>query len=215
MADQNESNKKNINTFADDIDRSPLLTELERIGATVSRKGIQRSQLEDKIREEGKLLNQLIEQGKTTPQFTSSPFYQEQTLGLKENIKKLRTKINTLDVAARSRAEVEASNYIARQFGSSAINAQTAVMQKETSTQNRAFSLSGESFDELEARRQDVLASIRVRERTVQSEVKGAFTGRGQVDPEKSAAIGVMTGGLQNELKELATISAAQAIQIS
>lgn len=215
MADQNQSNKKGMNTFADDIDRSPLLTELERIGATVSRKGVQRAQLEDRIREEGKLLNQLLEQGRTTPQFTSSPFYQEQTQGLRESIRGLRTKMNTLDTTARGRAETEASNYIARQFGSTAINAQAAVMQKEASTQNRAFSMSGQSFDELEARRQDVLSSIRVRERTVQNEVKGVFTGRGQVDPEKSAAIGVMAGGLQGELKELATINAAQAIQRS
>lgn len=215
MADQNQSNKKGMNTFADDIDRSPLLTELERIGATVSRKGVQRAQLEDRIKEEGKLLNELLNQGRSTPQFTSSPFYQEQTQGLRESIRGLRTKMNTLDTTARGRAETEASNYIARQFGSTAINSQASVMQKEASTQNRAFSMSGQSFDELESRRQDVLASIRVRERTVQNEVKGAFTGRGQVDPEKSAAIGVMAGGLQGELKELATINAAQAIQRS
>lgn len=210
----NESNnRRGMNSFADDIDRSSTLTELERIGSRASRKGIQRTQLEDRLRSEGKLLNSLLDQGRSTPEFTSSPFYQEQVSGLRDNIRSMRTTMNGLDVAARTRAETEASSYINRQFSGSMINAQTSIMQREAATQNRAFSMSGQTYDQLAARREEVLADIRVRERSAQNEVKGMFTGRGQVDPERSAAVGVMMSGAQSQLRQLATINAAQAYQ--
>lgn len=213
MADQNQSNKKGMNTFADDIDRSSTLSELERIGARASRKGIQRTQLEDRIRGEGKALNSLLEQGQSTPGFRDSPFYQEQVGGLRESIKGIRGKMNSLDTTARTRAEAEASNYITRQFSSTSINASTSSMMRESSTQNRAFSMSGMSHDELQNRREDVLADIRVRERNAQNEVKGMFSGRGEVNAEKSAAIGVMMSGTSGHIRELAQINAAQALQ--
>ncbi len=213
MAGPNESNKKGMNQFADDIDRSSTLSELERIGSRASRKGIQRTELEDRIRGEGKLLNSLLEQGRTTPEFRDSPFYQQQTSGLRESIKGVRARMNSLDTTARTRAESEASSYIARQFAPTAINAQASTMQREAATQNRAFSMSGMSHDELAARREDVLADIRVRERNAQNEVKGMFTGRGEVNPERSAALGVMMGGTRDNIRQLATLNAAQALQ--
>ena len=213
MADQNTSGKKGMNSFADDIDRSSTLSELERIGARASRKGYQRSQLEEKIKSEGKLLNSLYDQARTTPEFKDSPFFQEQTGGLRESIRATRGKMNTMDTTARTRAESEASNYIARQFSTTSINAQTSGMQKEAATQNRAFAMAGASHDDLAARREDVLADIRVRERNTQNEVKGMFSGRGEVNPEKSAALGVMMSGTSGHLRELATLNAAQVIQ--
>lgn len=213
MADQNQSNKKGQNTFADDIDRSSTLSELERIGQRAQRKGYQRTQLEDRIKSEGKLLNSLMEQGRTTPEFRDSPFYQEQTGSLRESIKGIRGKMNSMDTTARTRAESEASNYIGRQFAPTTINAQTSGMQRESAIQNRAFSMSGQSYDELSAKREDVLADIRVRERNAQNEVKGMFSGRGEVNPEKSAALGVMMGGTQEHIRQLATINAAQTLQ--
>lgn len=213
MADQNQSNKKSMNTFADDIDRSSVLSELERIGMNTSRKGVQRTQLEDRIRGEGKLLNSLLEQGRTVNGFTDSPFYQEQTGALRESIRGLRQKMNSLDTTARTRAETEASNYIARSFNASSINSQASILQKEAATQNRAFSMANMSYDELNQRRDDVMSDIRVRERNAQNEVKGMFTGRGQVDPERSAAVGVIMGGTQNNIRDLAAINAAQGLQ--
>lgn len=214
MADQNESNnRRGMNTLADDIDRSPVLSELERIGARASRKGIQRTELEDRIKGEGKLLNSLLDQGRQTPEFRNSPFYQEQTGALRESIRGIRSKMNSLDTTARTRAESEASTYIARQFAPTSINGQASTMQREAAIQNRAFSMSGQSYDELESRREEVLANIRVRERQAQNEVKGMFTGRGQVDPEKSAAVGVMMSSTQEQFRQLATINAAQAYQ--
>ena len=213
MADQNQSNKKGMNTFADDIDRSSTLSELERIGARASRKGIQRTQLEDRIRSEGKSLNSLMDLGRSNPELRDSPFYQEQTSGLQESIRGIRGKMNSLDSTARSRAEVEASNYISRQFSGSAIGKQSSSMQREAATQNRAFSMMGMSYDQLQGQREDVLADIRVRERNAQNEVKGMFSGRGQVDPEKSAALGVMMGGTSDHIRQLATINAAQTLQ--
>lgn len=202
-----------MNTFADDIDRSSTLSELERIGARASRKGIQRTELEDRIRGEGKLLNSLIDQGRSTPEFRDSPFYQEQTSSLRDSIRGIRSRMNSLDSTARSRAESEASSYISRQFSSTAINAQTSMMQREAATQNRAFSMSGLSYDELQNRREDVLADIRVRERNAQNEIKGMFSGRGEVNPERSAALGVMMSGTQEHFRSLATINAAQVLQ--
>lgn len=213
MAGPNESNKRGMNTFADDIDRSSTLSELERIGQRAGRKGIQRTELEDRIRGEGKLLNSLMDQGRETPEFRTSPFYQQQTSSLRESIRGLRGRMNSLDATANTRAESEASSYIARQFGSSAINGQASTMQREAMTQNRAFSMSGMSHDEIQARREDVLADIRVRERNAQNEVKGMYSGRGQVNPERSAAIGVMMEGTRNSVRELATLNAAQALQ--
>ncbi len=213
MADQNQSNKKGMNTFADDIDRSSTLSELERIGQRAQRKGFQRTQLEDRIKSEGKLLNSLIDQGRTTPEFRDSPFYQEQTGSLRDSIKGLRTKMNSMDTTARTRAESEASTYIGRQFASTTINAQASGIQRESAIQNRAFSMSGQSYDELSAKREDVLAEIRVRERNAQNEVKGMFEKRGTVNPEKSAALGVMMGGTREQIRELATINAAQTLQ--
>lgn len=213
MADQNQSNKKGMNSFADDIDRSSTLSELERIGARSSRKGYQRTQLEDRIKNEGKLLNSLMDQGRTTPEFRDSPFYQEQTGSLRESIKGVRGKMNSMDTTARTRAESEASNYIGRQFSTSSINAQTSTMQREAATQNRAFSMSGQTYDQLSNQRQEVLADIRVRERNAQNEVKGMFSGRGEVNPEKSAALGVAMGGTEDHIRKLATINAAQTFQ--
>lgn len=213
MADQNQSGKRGMNTFADDIDRSSTLSELERIGARAGRKGIQRTELEDRIRGEGKLLNSLLDQGRTTPEFRDSPFYQQQTSGLRDSIKGIRGRMNSLDATANSRAESEASSYIGRQFGGTAINGQAGSMQKEAAVQNRAFSMSGMSHDELAARREDVLADIRVRERNAQNEVKGMYSGRGQVNPERSAAIGVMMEGTRGNIRDLATINAAQTLQ--
>jgi hypothetical protein len=213
MADPNESNKKGMNTFADDIDRSSTLSELERIGQRAQRKGFQRTQLEDRIKSEGKLLNSLLEQGRTTPEFRDSPFYQEQTGELRQSIKGLRTKMNSMDTTARTRAESEASTYIGKQFGHAAINSQTSVLQRESAIQNRAFAMSGQTYDELQSKREDILADIRVRERQAQNEVKGMFTGRGEVNPERSAAIGVMMGGTRENIRELATINAAQTFQ--
>lgn len=214
MADQNESNnRRGMNTFADDIDRSSTLSELERIGARASRKGIQRTQLEERIRTEGRLLNSLMDQGRQTPSFMNSPFYQEQTQGLRDSIRGIRGQMNTLDTTARTRAESEASTYISRQFTPASISGQVSGMQRDSAIQNRAFSMSGQSYDQLESRRQEILADVRVRERTAQNEVKGLFSGRGQVDPEKSAALGVMMSGTQSHFKELATINAAHAFQ--
>lgn len=213
MAGPNESGKKGMNSFADDIDRSSTLSELERIGQRASRKGYQRTQLEDRIKSEGKLLNSLMDQGRTTPEFRDSPFYQEQVGGLRESIRGVRTKMNSMDATARTRAESEATNYIGRQFSGSTINAQASAMQRESSTQNRAFSMSGQTYDQLSAQREDILADIRVRERNAQNEVKGMFSGRGEVNPEKSAALGVMMGGTSEHIRQLATINAAQTLQ--
>ena len=213
MADQNKSGKSGMNGYADDIDQSPFLTELERIGSRASRKGIQRSDLEARIRREGKELNSLMEEGRKTPEFTSSPFYQEQTGALRENIKGLRGKINGLDTAARTRAESEATTYISRQFSQSSINGQVSGIQKDSVIQNRAFSMAGQSYDQLESQRADIYSSIRVRERQAIGEVKGMYSGRGQVDPEKSAALGVMMNGTTDQVRQLAMINAAQASQ--
>lgn len=213
MADQNQSGRRGMNSFADDIDQSSFLTELERIGARASRKGIQRSDLESRIRREGKELNSLLEEGRRTPEFTSSPFYQEQTSALRENIRNIRTKMNSLDTAARGRAESEASTYISRQFSQSTINGQVSSIQKESAIQNRAFSMAGQSYDALEAQRADVYSNIRVRERQALNEVKGMYSGRGQVDPERSAALGVMMNGTQDQVRQIAMINAAQAFQ--
>lgn len=213
MADQNQSNRRGMNTFADDIDQSSFLTELERIGARASRKGIQRSDLEARIKREGKELNSLLDEGRRTPEFTSSPFYQEQTGALRENIKGLRAKMNGLDTAARSRAESEASTYISRQFSPSSINGQVSGIQKESAIQNRAFSMAGQSYDQLESQRADIYSNIRVRERQALNEVKGMYSGRGQVDPERSAALGVMMNGTQDQVRQIAMINAAQAFQ--
>lgn len=214
MADQNSSgNRRGMNTFADDIDQSSFLTELERIGARASRKGIQRSELENRIRREGRELNSLLEEGRRTPEFTSSPFYREQTGALRDNIKNIRTKMNSLDSAARTRAESEASTYISRQFSSTAINSGVSTLQKESAVQNRAFSMSGMTYDQLESQRADIYSSIRVHERQALNEVKGMYSGRGQVDPERSAALGVMMSGTQDQMRQIATINAAQAFQ--
>jgi hypothetical protein len=213
MAQNESNNSKPMNVIADDIDESRHLTELERIGARQGRTTVKRAQLEEKIRAEGKLLNDLIGEGRRTPDFVNSPFYQEQVPALRSRIKNIRSEMNSMDVAARARAESEASTYIARQFGAPAINAQVASMQNESSVQNRAMTMTGRSFDQLEARRQELLADIRVRERTAQHEVKGMFGKRGQVDPEKSAALGVMMGGTQEQMRELAQINAARAFQ--
>ena len=213
MADQNKSGRPGMNGYADDIDQSSFLTELERIGARASRKGIQRSDLEARIKREGKELNSLMEEGRRTPEFTSSPFYQEQTGALRENIRNLRTKINGLDTAARTRAESEASTYISRQFSQTSINGQVSSIQKDSTIQNRAFAMAGQSYDQLEAQRADVYSSIRVRERQALGEVKGMYSGRGQVDPEKSAALGVMMNGTQAQVQQIAMINAAQALQ--
>lgn len=213
MADQNQSNKRGMNTVADDIDMSPHLTELERIGARAIRRGVNRSQLEDRIRSEGKMLNDLLQQGRANPVITEGPFYGEQVSSLRQNIKNLRTRMNSIDSAATTRAESEASTYLGRQFSSQAINSQVSVMQRESMTQNRAFSLSGQTYDQLEQQRQDILGNIRLRERNVLNEVKGMYDEKGRVIPEKSAALGVMFGGAQTEMQQLATINAAQAIQ--
>lgn len=214
MADQNGSNnKRGMNSFADDIDQSSVLTELERIGARASRKGIQRTTLEDRIKGEGKQLNSLLEEGRRTPEFTSSPFYQEQTTALRNSIRGIRKKMNTMDNTARERAESEASTYISREFSQTSINGQVSGLQKEAATQNRAFSMSGMSYDQLSAAREDIYSQIRVRERQAQSEVKGMFSGRGQVDPEKSAALGVMMSGTQEHFRQIAQINAAQVLQ--
>lgn len=202
-----------MNTMADDIDYSSTLSELERIGARASRKGIQRTELEDRIRSEGKLLNSLIDEGRRSPIIKEGPFYDEQVSSLRESIRSTRARMNSLDTTARTRAESEASSYISRQFGSTAINGQVSGMQREAAIQNRAFSMMGSSFDELQSRREDIMADIRLRERNAQNEVKGMFSGRGEVNPERSAAIGVMMSGAQSSFRDLAVLGAAQTLQ--
>ena len=213
MADQNSSNKRPMNSVADDIDYSSTLTELERIGQRASRKGINRVELEQRIKGQGQLLNSLLEEGRRSPIIKEGPFYDEQVSNLRSNIKQIRTQMNTLDTSARTRAESEAATYIQRQFGNSAINSQVSTIQREAATQNRAFSMMGQSYDELESKRQNVLADIRVRERGAINEVKGMYSGRGEVVPEKSAALGVMMAGAQGQFRELATLNAAQVLQ--
>jgi hypothetical protein len=213
MADQNRSNKRPMNSMADDIDYSSTLTELERIGARASRKGIQRTELEDRIRGEGKLLNSLLDEGRRTPIIREGPFYDQQVSSMRANIQGLRSKMNSLDATSRSRAESEASTYISRQFGSSAINGQVSGMMREEAVQNRAFGMMGSSYDELQSRRNDIMADVRLRERNALNEVKGMYSGRGEVNPERSAALGVMLGGAQSQFRELAVLSAAQSVQ--
>lgn len=217
MSDQNKSNKGRMNTVADDIDYSSTLTEIERIGQNVSRKGVQRVQLEDRMRSEGQLLNSLIAEGKRTPIIRESPLYNDQVGSLRDSIRGMRSKMNSMDTAAQSRAEVEATNYISRQFNQTSINSQVASMQKESSVQNRAFSMSNMSYDEIAGRRDDIMANIRMREQNVISEIKGTFgsgrAGDPYVNPEKSATIGVMMSGAQGSFRDLAALNAAQVLQ--
>ncbi len=214
MADQNSSNNgRRPNSSSDAIDESHILTELERIGARAGRRTAQRGQLEERIRGEGKLLNKLIDEGQRTPIIREGPFYEEQVSGLRESIRGIRGRMNSLDVGSQTRAESEASTAISRQFSPASIGSQAANMQRQSAIQNRAFSMAGQSYDDLSARREDVLASIRTTERGALNEVKGMYGRNGQVDPEKSAALGVMFSGTQGHVRELATITAAQQMQ--
>lgn len=213
MADQNNSGKKGMNTFADDIDRSDVLSELERIGARSSRKSINRIALDDKMRSSGSKLNALYDEAERRPELTSHPAYMEGVPALRDEIRGTRRKMNASDNAAISRAESEASTYVTKQFSGTAINSQVGAMQRDSSVQNSAFGMANKSYDELQSRREEIHSEIRVRERGVQHEVKGMFTGRGQVDPEKSAAVNVMMGGTKDQVRELAMINAASAIQ--
>jgi hypothetical protein len=213
MADQNKSNKRPTNTSVDAIDESSFLTELERIGARAGRKTASRSELEQRIKSEGKLLNKLVEEGERTPFIKEGPFYGEQVSGLRESIRGIRSRMNSMESSAITRAEGEASTYISRQFSQSAISVQSSSMIKQPSVQNRAFSMSGQTYEELEARREEVLANIRQTERGAINEVKGMFGKGGQVRPESSAALGAMMYGTQERVRELATINAAQQLQ--
>ncbi|MEM4726186.1 MAG: hypothetical protein QXG63_04530, partial [Nitrososphaerales archaeon] len=213
MSDQNTSNKKPMNTVVDAIDESSFLTELERIGARAGRRTAARSELEQRIKSEGKLLNKLLEEGEKYPFIKEGPFFSEQVAGLRESIRNIRNRMNSMERVAITRAESEASTYISRQFSQSAINVQTSAMMKQPTIQNRAFTMTGQPYEELEARREEILANIRHTERVALAEVKGMFERGGQVRPESSAALGAIMAGTRERIAELATISAAQQLQ--
>lgn len=204
-----------MNSFVDAIDESQLLTELERIGARAGRRTTQMSDLEQRIRKEGKLLNRLTEEAQAYPALKESPYYTEQVGGLRESIRGIRSKMNSLETTHITRAESEAATYISRQFGQSSLNVQAGALQRQSSVQNRAFSMSGLSYDELEARKADIYSSIRTTERGALNEVKGLFGKGGVVDPERSAALGAMMGQTHGRLQEVAMINAAQVLQRS
>lgn len=213
MSDTNRSGNRRAMNSIDDIDESHSLSELERIGARVGRRSIQRSQLEDRIRSEGKLLNSLLDEGRRTPMIKEGPFYNEQVSGLRASIASTRGRMNTLDAGAVSRAESEASTFISRQFNQSTINGQVSAIQRQEGIQNRAFAMSGTSFDVLQSNRDQILSQIRSQERGALNEVKGLFSATGQVNPEGSARLGVIFGGMQNNAKDLAAINAATQMQ--
>ena len=213
MADQNKSSRGPTNTVVDAIDESSFLTELERIGATAGRRTASYFELEQKIRREGKLLNKLIEEGQRIPLIKESPFYEQQVTGLRESIRNIRARMNSMESSAITKAESEASTYISRQFSQPSINTQIASIMRQSSVQNRAFTIFDQSYDQLEARREEILANIRQTERSALNEVKGMFGQGGQVKPESSAALGVIMSETQNRYKELATINVAQQLQ--
>ena len=214
MSDQNESrNRRAPNSAVDSIDESHALSELERIGSRVGRQSQRRSQLEDRMRTEGNLLNKLTADARQSPFIKEGPLYEEQVGSLRSSIRGIRSQMNTLDVTGMRRAESEASTFIARQFSNPSLNSQIGSMQRDASVQNRAFSMSGMSYDELSNRRESVFAQIRGIERGALNEVKGAFSRRGEVNPERSAAIGVAFSSTQEKMREIASINAAQQMQ--
>lgn len=214
MSDQNRSSNRRIpNTVVDAIDESGFLTELERIGAKAGRQTILKTELERRIREEGILLNRLKEAGAQDPLLRSTPFYSEHVSHLRESIRNLRRRMNSLEETSIVRAENEAANYIYRQYAQSSINARSHEIMQQSAVQGRALSMLGRPYQELEAQREAIMAEIRRNERLSVNEVRGLFGRQGQVVPEKSATLGAMMYSTQEKIQELATINLAQQMQ--
>ena len=227
MSDQNKSKKGPMNqsdrpinssssashNIVDAIDESHVLTELERIGARTGRKTIELQKLEEKLRSESRLLNQLNRVAREDPWIKESPFYQEQEAGLRESISSIRRKMNSIETAATTRAESEASTFLSRQFSQSSINVQAARLADTSAIQNRALSAISTPYDKIEAQREELLANIRLQERLALREVKGMFGPNGQVDPEKSSAINAIMSKTQEHISQLAVLNTAQQFQ--
>ena len=210
MADeQNRSKNRWANSLVDAIDESALLTELERIGARTGRATERTKSLELKIREEGKLLNQLIAEGKKYPAAQESPFYIERKEELTGSIQKIRARMNSIEESKISRAESEAATFVTKQWDVASLKTQAAEHQRSPEIQNLAFSVGQQSYGELQRKKEDIIAHIRRDEREASEETKGMFAKGGMVIPEKSAAIGATMWQTQERVKELATIDAA------
>lgn len=212
MSDQNRSGKGPMNRMTDDIDQSSVLNELERIGAKYSRRSERYNTLESRIREEGASLNSLLREGRIDPSLRQGPFYQDQVDKLRGSIRSARTAMNTMDASATGRAESEASTLIARQYTSTAMNAQIRSFQTQSTVQNRAFGMMGMSHDELDARRQDIFAQIRSTEAGALSQIKGGYNS-GRFDPGSSATIAAIMAGNTGRYQEIAQIQAAMQLQ--
>jgi len=215
MADEvNKSKNSSLNNSFPGIDESSVLTELERIGQRINRPTIRSTNLNNKLRSEGKLLNQLIDDGKKYPIIKEGPVYNEQVSALRQSISTNRGRMNALRDSNEVRAESEASSIISRQFEQSTINSEITAAQKGSSIQNRALSMANIPYDELDTRKLNIMSAVRSSERDTLSKTKGLFsTPNGLPDVEKSSEINVALTGKKEKIDELAAISAAQQFQ--
>jgi hypothetical protein len=216
MSEQNKSNRGPQNTSADYIDESSFLTELERIGSRSQNKTLEQKELNRKIAEDKRLYSKLIEEGRRDPSIKGSPLYQDQSTALRDSIRGIRSKMNSIDESHISRAESESSTLISRQYSSSSINSQVSSAQKNLSTQHKAISMYGLQHDELEARRSDIMASIRQSERRALNEVKGMFIPSKNgitFNSDKRDAITAHIDSNKSRIQEIAAINAAQHFQ--
>jgi hypothetical protein len=210
---QNKSHESSFDLFADYIDQSRVLTDIERIGAKIGRSTLAKSVLEDRIKKEGQTLNRLLSIGEQFKEISESDFYIQQKTALQENIKKLRQKIRAQESASVERAEIEASNLLYKEFNEGHIRSQAYNASQRESVQNRALSMANMPYEQIEKQREQIMSQIRVLEREAQKEIKGMFSPSGEVNPEKSAALDVVLSSSQNKIETLGALEALKRMK--
>lgn len=210
---QNQSHESSFDSFADYIDQSRVLSDIERIGAKLSRSTVLKTSLEERIKREGQALNKLLSIGAQFKEIEESDFYKQQKEALQENIKKIRQKIRAQESTSVERAEIEASNLLYREFNEGHIRSQAYNVSQREDVQNRALSMASMPYDQIEKQRTQIMSQIRVLEREAQKEIKGMFSPSGEVSPEKSAALDVILSSSQNKIETLGALEALKRMK--